>query len=228
VKAARSRSRSSRQRPKKVLVFGEDQNDTRAIAAFIRAACPDANFSIEPYRRPPILLRDAKPEDVPDRVAVVTSLIDAALVDSDVIAIFAHEDCDKVEPAHEVLGKKIEAAYASAGYVVSAAAPAWETEAWLFLWPDAFKEYRPKWRSIDKYKGRNVGLIVDAKEELVRALRPTGKTAVRDYRESDAPALVEIIAKRGWVRAPMGSSASFQAFIAKAASLCPPPAPESA
>lgn len=212
----RGARRTTVKRRKKVLVFGESDNDTKAIAAFLRGVWPDVDWTIEARRRPPILIKDASPESIPDRVATVAALIDVESVDSDVIAVFAHEDCDAVEPAHLALAQKIEEAFRSRGYEVRAVAPAWEMETWLMQWPDSFPAVVPSWASVERqYAGRNVGLIVNAKEALTRALRPAGRS-VRDYRESDAPALAEIVRERGWIRTPRASSGSFDAFVAAA------------
>lgn len=209
-------------RQAQILVFGEDENDTKVIAALVRAACPSLEASIKTFRRPPVMVRDAKPQQLPDRVAQIAALIDAEAVHSDILAIFLHEDCDAVEPAHMPLASKIEAAFNKVGYDVIGVAPAWETETWLFQWPEAVAAHRSKWRSLASYKGRNVGLIVDAKEELVRALRPTGLAAssVRDYRESDAPAIALQSVASGEALAPAARSASFSAFITQAQALC--------
>ena len=216
---AQSRAR----RQPRILVFGEDENDTKVIATLIGAACPSLKASIKAFRRPPVLVRDAQPEQLPDRVAQIAALIDAEAVDGDVLAVFLHEDCDAVEPAHVALSSKIEAAFMKNGYQVIGVAPAWEMEAWLFQWPNAVAAHRSKWRSVASYRGRNVGLIVDAKEELIRALRPQGSTggAVRDYRESDAPAIALQSVKSGEALAPAAWSASSCAFITQAQALCP-------
>jgi hypothetical protein len=151
-------------------------------------------------------------------------LIDAAAVDSEVVAVFAHEDSDAVEPAHVQLEQRIRDAFAARGYDVNPAVPAWEMEAWLMQWPEAFKAYRPKWRSIDAYRGRHLGLIVNAKETLTRALRPAPSAGnVRDYRESDSPALAALVTTRGLIGTPSGRSDSFTSFAAQVSSLCAGP-----
>lgn len=199
---------------KTVLIFGENENDTRVIAALLRALWPEATWRLQSLKRPPLLIKDAKPGDVPSRVERIAAVIRAAAVSADVIAIFAHEDCDAVEDAHIALDAKIRQAFATAGHSVEPAVPAWEMETWLMQWPDAFSHHVAAWRSIQRYTGTNVGLIVDAKQALTRALRPNAK--VRDYRESDAPILAEIVATNGWARSPKARSASYTMFVAAA------------
>lgn len=213
----RSRTRKSPQkktRRKLVLVFGENENDTKAIAHLLRGLRPDGRWSVEARKRPPILIKHAAVQDLPSRVDRIVAVIKAEEVTSDVIAVFAHEDCDAVEPAHEALEIKIRSAFAGSGYHVEAAAPAWETEAWLMQWPDAFSMHVPTWASLSVLRGRRVGLIVNAKEELSRRLRP--QPGGRQYRESDAPIVAAIIEQQGWVRAPQATSESYLSFVAAA------------
>lgn len=213
------RRRPSRRRV--VLIFGEDENDTKFLAEMIGALCPDLVHAVKPLRRPPILLKDASPDAVPDRVETIAALIEAERSTSDVICVFAHEDCDAVEPAHKHLTNKIEEAFRVRGYEVRAVTPAWELESWILQFPLAVATYRPSWRSLQRFTGRNVGVITNAKEELRRALRPSGRRpATRDYRESDAPEIAKIIRDKGIARQPQASSASYQAFVGKVDECC--------
>jgi len=198
-----------------VLVFGEDENDTRAVKHLLEGLRPDGNWTVEARKRPPVLIRDAQPKDLSSRTERILAVVRAEEIDSDVIAVFAHEDCDAVEPAHVALESKIVSAFASTKYHVAAAVPAWEMESWLMQWPDAFPLHVPSWAPVDKtYRGRSVGTIVDSKEHLDRALRANGST--RKYRETDAPILTQIVAKRGWARDPRAKSDSYAAFVSSA------------
>jgi hypothetical protein len=208
-------SHRPRTRLKKILIFGEDQNDTTAIAHLLNGLLGQRTISVEPRRRPPVLIRDATTEQLASRVLPVVRLVKAAEADAEVVALIVHEDCDAMEPAHDELARKIEAALAHTGVVVIAATPAWETESWLMQWPQAFSEYRPAWRSIEKYNGRRVGLIRNAKEDLRRSLRPNNAGTIRDYRESDAPLLAEIVSIKGWADSPLARSDSYDAFREK-------------
>lgn len=200
-------------KPKLILIFGEDENDTKAVREFILALKPDSKVRVEARRQPPINLRDAPAGSVPDRVSKIAKLIDAASVDSEVVAVFAHEDTDAVEDSHIALTAKIETAFRAKGYEqVWAATPAWEMETWLMQWPDAFSSHVPSWRQL-KTAGRHVGMINDAKEWLTRELRPSGGGRVRDYRESDAPMIAGIVRANSWIRAPRATSTSFGMFV---------------
>lgn len=200
--------------PRKILIFGESEYDTKAIAEFVLTLVDGRAVAVEARRNPPVLIRDANPKDVPSRASKLAAIVEAALVDSEVVAVVAHEDCDAVEPAHVATQQKIEAAFSRQRFPVIAATPAWEMEAWLMQWPLAFREHRPTWRSIEAYRNRNLGLISDVKEELIRALRPHGGgRGARDYRESDAPLIAAIVRRNGWTKAPEARSDSYTDFM---------------
>lgn len=205
--------RSRRSRARRILIFGEDENDTKLLSELLVALRPEFQGLIKPFRRPPVLIKDAAARRIPDRVEAINALIAAEMTSAEVVCVFAHEDCDDFEPAHEALAEKIERAFGEAGYHVHAVTPAWETEAWLFLWPDAVAAHRPSWASLDPYRGRDVGKIANAKETLRRALRPAGKSnRVRDYRESDAPEVARIVRQLNLANTPGGHSASYDRF----------------
>lgn len=201
-------------KPSRILIFGEDENDTKFLSELMVALCPELAGRTKPFRRPPILIKDADSRKVPSRVQAIVDLIEAERQTAEVLCVFAHEDCDDFGPAHEALAKKIEEGFAAAGHHVHAVTPAWETEAWIFLWPEAVAAYRSKWASLDSYRGRDTGQIKDAKEALMRGLRSSGKnsSAVRDYRESDAPEIAKKVREMGLATSPKGKNASYDRF----------------
>jgi hypothetical protein len=210
-----------RRRRRVVLVFGESQNDTKAIAELIIALCPELAASVKAILRPPLLIKDIRPDRIPDRVAIITGLIRAEAVSADVICVFAHEDTDAVAPSDERLSQRIEAAFSSVGVHLHAVTPASEIEAWWFLFPQALRAYRPSWERLRGYAGRDVGRIVDAKEELRRALRPRNSaTTSRDYRESDSPGIAAKVRELGIVSRPDARCGSFERFTGQVASCC--------
>lgn len=220
---SRDRSRVRRRpRQQRVLVFGEDENDKETVRQFIEALCPSLTGKVAPVRHSPVLLKDVPESEIPSRVERICALIDAEQAVNDVIAIFIHEDCDAVHPSHQALYEKIRIGYEETGYTVIPVTPSWETESWLFLWPQAMQALRPKWASASKYRGRDTGYIENAKEELRRALRPSGAASgkVRDYRESDAPQIAAKVRELGVVGSPEGTSASWNTFSDDVARLC--------
>lgn len=198
-----------------MLVFGESEYDTQFLAHVIRSFAPPG-VEVDARKTPPILIRDAKPSDLPGRASRIAAIVRAAATDADVIAVVAHEDTDAVEPSHKEVNDKIVATLEGLSVKAVPAAAAWETEAWLMQWPHAIALYRPSWASVEKYVGKNVGMIQNAKEDLTRSLRPRGRVAgVRDYRESDAPEIGAKVRDLGHFSAPRATSASYADFLDK-------------
>ncbi len=214
--------RSTRvRRPKVVLVYGEDRNDTEAIAELIQALCPDLVGCVKAKPSPPVLIRDARAADVPSRAERILADVRAESVTRDVVCVFAHEDCDDYAPSHVAVSVKIEDAFATLGVPVHAVTPSWELEAWFFLWPTAVGAYRQSWRRLDSYRNRDTGMIKDAKETLRRALRPSGGTGgARDYRESDAPKIAAKVRELGLARSPEARNDSYSQFSARVDACC--------
>jgi hypothetical protein len=207
--------RGSERRRKAVVIIGESDNDTEAIGHLFRALRSDFEGTIHARRDPPLLIKDATPEKLPGRASVLSAIIRSEALAADVVCVLAHEDCDAVEPAHIPLSQKIEDSFNREGIAANAATPAWEMETWLFLWPEASKKYRPKWRQPDRYNGTNVGMLTNAKEKFKAELRPKGAAAsagVRDYRETDAPAIVNKIRELGIIDSPSAISNSYSRF----------------
>ena len=131
--------------------------------------------------------------------------------------VLTHRDCDAVEPAHEALSATIEDTLAQAGITAVAATPAWEIEAWLWLWPDALVAVHAAWRR-PRRDGTDVGRIKDAKETLRRDLRP-GDGRARDDEEADAPRVIERACAMGLLDRPAARSASWARFIERLATV---------
>lgn len=133
----------------------------------------------------------------------------------DIVAVIAHRDADCHEPDHEAIADALCTELEAAGVPnVVAAVPAWETEAWIMLFPDAVANYRPCWTKLD-IKGRAVGMIDNAKEDLIRRLRSKIK-GCRDYKESDAPHIAVKIREMNYdFDLPKKKSKSFSDFIEK-------------
>lgn len=214
---ARRRNRPARGRKPRVLVFGEDPNDTEAIKEFFQALRPAAP-AVKPLRDPLVLVKDRDPRGVAENAEdAAQAVVDAAGVKYVVKLVIAHQDCDAVEPAHIRLAQAIEKAWGRELDVpVIGVAPAWETEAWFYLWPDAVAAVNSSWKPLPRTP-RNAGMIANAKEQLRRDLRPGGRVRVDDYEESDAPRIAAKIRERGEVNQPLANvtSDSFRRFKMK-------------
>ena len=215
----RNGKRKTGNRSPLILVFGEDENDRKSIRELIEALRPDLAGKVQLRREPLVLIKNARPEDVPERARRIADTVDIDRATHDVACIFAHEDCDDVEPKHEAVCMKIEAALAKAGCAAHAVVPAWELEAWWFMWPEAVQAVRPKsWRAPDDHLGKRVGLIKDAKEELRRRvvpkdLKPEKRKSFPRYEESDSPAIARQVREKKLARSPGAKSDSYSRFV---------------
>jgi len=200
------------------LIFGEDENDAEALKNLVSALWPEAP-RFEYRRKPLILMRDQKEaEDRKKNALAVLAVVKAGSVKNEIRAVIAHADCDALEPAHVDLSKKIKAELTAQGVPSAiAATPAWEMEAWWYLWPEAVRRTNSNWRALTR-KG-NHGYIENVKEQLKRDLR--SKTA-RDYEESDARKISLNVKELGIINARQGSSSSFELFAANVAELQAP------
>lgn len=198
-----------------ILVFGEDDNDREALKHLLHALRSDAP-RIEKRAHPPVLVKGREAARARKNVANIAAQVARDSRRFDVRLVVAHEDADAVEPAHEDLAAAIEARLSAAGVsAVVAAVPAFEMEAWWFLWPDCVLAVNSRWRRPAR-TGRNVGRIPNAKEELRRTLRSKhqGKPT-RDYEESDAPKIARVVRERDVVDRRDAVSRSFERFATK-------------
>lgn len=210
-------------RRRTVLIFGESDNDRRAIAHLVEALCP--KVTAHPVSKPQVLVKGALETTAAANAQRIADLVRAASQRAQVICVFAHQDADDVEPNHDPIAADIEAALRSAGVPceVHAVVPAWELESWWFLFPAEVASVRAAWAS--PATQTPPGLIRDAKESLKKALRPTRLTAQQrkrfpDYRESDSITIAEAIERGGRVRAVVGTSASYDRFVASVEACC--------
>lgn len=180
----------------------------------ITALCPTLQGNVEPRREPLVLIKNASRKVMKDRAQKIAAVVARERRLRNVICVFAHEDCDDVEPTHEAVAEKIERALASAGCEAHAVVPAWEMEAWWFLWPQAVTACQPSWSVPNRYRGTEVGRIVKAKEEFRRVIMPRrSATRARRYRESDSPLIAEKVRELGIVRHPEAVSKSSERFV---------------
>lgn len=205
-----SRSR----KPTALLVFGENDNDREVLCQLVRALRPDTSARLEKRRDPVIVTKNRDQAKLKKQANTFAAQVKRDSVRFDVKAILIHEDCDAVEPAHEPLARQIEGEHGTKAVPVIAATPAWETEAWLFLWPDAAPMHVKSWARPAR-RGKRVGLIVNAKEEYRQAVRPAGGKTTRPYEESDAPKIVEKARIAELIDKPDARSDSYERFRAR-------------
>lgn len=203
--------------PKAVLLFGESDNDQRAIKELAEGLRPTLRGHVHIRRRPLVLIKGVTPEELARNVSDLDKQVAADRVRFEVRGVLVHEDCDAVEPAHETVAKRYADEFRDADYRVHPVLPAWELESWWLLWPKAMPAYRESWREPEEYRGKHVGKLRNAKEILKRAVQPRGLKAAqrkgfRGYEEKDSPGIAELIRERGWLTKPEGRSDSFAHF----------------
>ena len=193
------------------LIFAENENDAEALKNLAYAIRPDLP-RMSSRRKPLVLIKDRKAaEDRKRNAAQIAAVIFAAEVECDVKFVVAHQDCDAIEPAHLQLTELIDKELVAAGLRnVLSVAPAWETEAWWFLWPDAVARVNSKWNRLKR--SSNHGTITNAKEALRRDLRSAG---ARDYEESDARQISANVRSMGIISKRLGHCCSFLQYEQK-------------
>lgn len=195
-----------------ILAFGESENDTRSLKHLVAAIRPELP-TVETRKYPLILSRYAGRNKRLSSMEKIAKMIAAQRVTHEIISVIAHRDCDAVEPAHEnSRDALLEDMRAHALPQPVAATPAFEIEAWWFLWPDALSATRPCWNKLEARP--DVGLIMNAKNELCRSLKPKTKgDRCPDYTESDSVKIAEKIKSLDLMSKRSGRSRSFDAFV---------------
>jgi hypothetical protein len=201
VKKKLGRGSGAKARRSVVLVFGENEHDTKAIRQLVEGLRPDLVGTIEPRRQPLVLIKNATQEKARDNARRIAEVARQEMAARTVLAVLAHEDCDSVEPAHVAAAARIEAELENArcpGSVI-AVAPAWEIEAWWMVFPEAVGKIVKGWRDPDDWIGADVGRVRDAKERLARAVQPRPKpqSPPRDYEERDSIEIASNVVKDG-------------------------------
>lgn len=205
--------------PRVVLVFGESDNDRESLRQLFLALRPDA-VRVEKRRNPTVLVRGREAALARRNLVDMASVARADSKRLDIQAIVVHQDCDGIEPAHIALAQTIVRELSSSGFQTVAATPAWEIEAWWFLWPDSVLSVSQSWQS-PRPPQPNIGRVIDAKEALRRAVRRHGRRHRRDYQESDSITIATHIRMSGSVRrtAPGVQSDSWRCFVSAVSQL---------
>lgn len=216
-----------------VLVFGESEHDRGAIKRLVEGLRPDLTGLVEERRQPLVLIKGALPERARSNAEKIAGIAKTEARTRRVVAVLAHEDCDALEPDHVRVAEKLERELSDAGCPnPTAVAPAWETETWWLIFPEAVGKVVQGWREPDDWLGKDVGRVEHAKEKLAKAVqsRPPRKSPPRAYHERDSIAIAQNIVADGLLRSfeggrrstphPSGStrhtrSASFEQFRRK-------------
>lgn len=137
--------------------------------------------------------------------------------DADIQCVLVHEDFDRTDSDLRIRTRqRVQAAmsreFNRAYYVLAA----WEIEAWLLMFPDALKEFSSSWDVPARCIGADTGLISDPKRVMKREVSRAGP----QYRESDAPGIVQKITALGLHRNPRARNRSYDEFLSSASDCC--------
>lgn len=208
----RAKKRSRKALPPTILVFGESLNDIKALTELVQAIHPECPRP-QARRQPLVLVKGRKEAEQRKAAADIAAVVRADETRWNVRLVVAHEDADEVEPAHVKVAEDIEKVLEAEDITAVAAVPAWEIEAWWYLWPEAVLAVNRRWRHPNR-KGAEVGTLVDAKEQLTRDLRPKDKRKpkTRDYEEGDSVEIAKAVRDLEIVDSPHAVSRSFSRF----------------
>lgn len=201
-----------------VALFAEDPTDYLAIEQLIVALCPSAAGRVVKRRRPLLLAKGAQAAALQKRAAQLAATVrQIEISDGPVTCVFVHEDADAVTPADARRSAEMRAAAHAADVEICPVVPAWELEAWWFLFPDAVAAAFPSWKKLTPRA--TVDRITDAKEKFRDAT--TDRRTRRRYREADGQAIAGKVRALGLARAPMGTCASYTRFVDCVDECCP-------
>lgn len=197
-----------------VVLAGEDQNDCEILAALIRAHRPDITEAAKLVRvNDPVRLRKKTGANL---AAAVETLVGKARAKArqqraELYGVVVHEDLDGVTDSQYVATRNRVADALARQHGASGTAfalAAWESEAWLLLFPDAFPHVRGRWKVPAKLRAKDSGRLKDPKEELKRNLGSP------QFRESDGPLIARAALEHGLLVSPVGTNRSYDDFLA--------------
>ncbi|MGV9697292.1 hypothetical protein ACWDTR_16265 [Streptomyces sp. NPDC003470] len=201
-KTARGRQRSV------IVVAGEGNYDREVLRHLVPALHPGGCPEVINMKKP-IRLARAQAKLSP-RLEEIKRFALGVADKAKLAGVVIHVDLDGVaDETYDKLRRRItEEMRATFRDCPSALAlAAYEIEAWLMLFPEAFPKVRPGWRLREADCRRDLARLERAKEHLVRHL---GKPP---YRESDAPTIMQAAVKGGHVTTrPAGNNRSFRDF----------------
>ncbi|WP_258872953.1 hypothetical protein [Streptomyces sp. M7] len=192
-----------------IVVAGEDPNDCKVLQHLIPALhpgpCPEVKFMKKPIR-----LARAQATLSP-RLQEIKRFAKGHADTAKLAGVVIHVDLDAVtdenyERVRRRITEEMRATFKECCPSALALA-AYEMEAWLMLFPEAFPKVKPGWHLKETERRRDLGQIVKAKEHLVKCL---GKPP---YSVSHAPKIMEEAVKGGHVTArPVGKNRSYLDF----------------
>ncbi|MET9105628.1 hypothetical protein [Streptomyces zhihengii] len=187
---------------------GEGDYDRKVLQHLLPALHPGECPEVRMLKKP-IRLARAQSKLHP-RLQDIKKYANALADTAELAGIVIHADLDGVaDESYDKLRRRLceEMNGVFKGTPTALALAAYEIEAWLMLFPDAFTALHPGWKLKAADCRRDLAKLEKAKEHLMKNL---GKP---DYRESHAPQIMEKAVKGGHVSPkPAGNNRSFLDF----------------
>ena len=195
-----------------IVLAGEDSNDCRIVAEIIKQHHPALGNARLVELSDNTRLKMATGPDLTARVRPIIGKAKgrALRATGPLVGLVIHEDLyGYTDAAYTRIRANVAGALSRESPCNSALAlAAWESEAWLLLFPNAFPAVRPNWKVPAQLQGRDTGTVKSPKEELKRRL---GSPA---FRESDGPKIAEQARSLGLlVSGPTGTNRSYKDFV---------------
>ncbi|MFJ5207029.1 hypothetical protein [Streptomyces nigra] len=196
------------------MLAGEDSNDCRIVAEIIKQHHPDLGSARLVKISDKTRLKTASGPDLAARVRTIVGKAKgrALRAKGPLVGLVIHEDLDGYTDAeYNRVRANVAGALSRESPCNSALAlAAWESEAWLLLFPDAFPAVRPNWKVPAQLQGRDTGTIKSPKEDLKRKLGPP------TFRECDGPKVAEQARSLGLLASgTTGTNRSYKDFVHK-------------
>ncbi|GLP66694.1 hypothetical protein TUSST3_33150 [Streptomyces sp. TUS-ST3] len=195
-----------------IVLAGEDTNDCRIVAEIIKQHHPDLGNARLVEIGDKTRLKTATGPDLTARVRTIIGKARARALRAKgpLVGLVVHEDLDGyTDGQYTRVRANVAGALSREAPCNSALAlAAWESEAWLLLFPDAFPAVRPNWKVPAQLQGRDTGTIKSPKEDLKRKL---GSPA---FRECEGPKVAEQARSLGLLASgPTGTNRSYKDFV---------------
>lgn len=213
-KPGQDSGRAGRGRGGVIVLAGEDDNDRRIVAEILRFHI-GSDVRMVPINDSVRLKGATSAATRSERIRTLVRKAKgrALLAKSELAGLVVHEDLDGVtDDAYTALRTSIADELRDRSPCKTALAlAAFESEAWLLLFPDAFSLVQSRWKLPSRVthgaRGRDTGLLTNPKELLRSALT----TPV--FRESDGPKVAEAARTHGLMPGPHGTNRSSTDFV---------------
>ncbi|MGW1651505.1 hypothetical protein [Streptomyces atratus] len=195
-----------------IVLAGEDANDCDILAPIIRQHHPNLGTAKIVRINDPVRLKKKTGRDLATAVSTLVGKAKGKALQQrgPLVGLVVHEDLDGfTDTRYTTVRRALSDELARQSPCDSALAlAAWESEAWLLLFPAAFPGVRPRWKVPAQLRGNDTGMLKDPKETL------KNKLGAPTFRESDGPLIAKAAYEQGLLSTPKGKNRSYDDFVA--------------